>query len=268
LWQLKALGLQEVVLVSVIESLDEQVPGLDDYRERQQVLLTAYLHDIARRLEVQVNVVTELRCGRPDAEIRKVASTTNADLVFLTTHGRSGITRWSIGSVADKVIRQADRPTLVLGPEAAKQEVVRDIKRILVPLDGSVAAEHALTVANEWAGKLDATLHLVRVVSLVPLMAADPVTGYYPAELLTAVEDAATDYLKETAKKPGLAKLHATVMKGDPAQELTSYATENEIDLVVMASHGRGGAVRAVLGSTADRMLHGPAPVLVLPVRQ
>ncbi|HEY7270963.1 MAG TPA: universal stress protein [Dehalococcoidia bacterium] len=265
LWQLKGLGRQEVVLVGVITDTDEAVQGLDAYTEKAQVLMAAYLHDTAKKLELQADVTTQLRFGKADVEVRKVADSIGADFVLLTTHGRSGFERWSVGSVADKIIRGADRPTLVIGPRAMKQEPLREIKRILVPLDGSEVGEKAVSVGAQWAKALDASLHIVRVVSLAPLMASDPLTGYYPAEMITAVEDAASEYLKEIAGRPGLGTVKASIMHGDAATELTSYVEGNAIDLVIMTSRGRGGAARTVLGSTADRMLHGPAPVLILP---
>lgn len=88
--------------------------------------------------------------------------------------------------------------------------------------------------------------------------------GVYPVDLIQAVEDEAKTFLVEKAKTLGATrKVTTTLLSGSPAEQILMHMQEQQIDLVVVASRGRAGVVRATLGSVADRLLHGPAPVLV-----
>jgi len=266
---LKPLGIGSVVLMAVCEDFDHgaETRGANDFYARQSVLYTAYLRDASRRLAATMacDVRGELRCGRPADEIRKLARAEQVDLIVMSTHGRSGLTRWAIGSVADKVLRSVEQPMFVIGPKAARKGAPGAIARIAVPLDGSTPAEAALKPARDWAAALDARLYLVRAVDL-PAFPAEEALIYSP-ELVEAARRAAAQYLDEV--KAGLAgvDVQTAVVVGPPAVQLTSYCRDRKIDLVVMTTHGRGALARAILGSTTDRLLHGPAPVLVIPSR-
>jgi nucleotide-binding universal stress UspA family protein len=186
----------------------------------------------------------------------------SVDLIVIATHGRDGIARWRLGSVADKIVRQAGCPTLVIGPNVVIELAPYSLRRILVPLDGSALAEEALTIATWFAERTGAELGLVRAVTPPPVDAA---MGAYPIDILTAMEDTARNYL--TDKVDGLkgrAEARTTLLIGPAPEQLLEYEKPNAIDLVIIASHGRAGVARAVLGSVTDRMLHGSAPVLVL----
>lgn len=263
---LKPLGDIRVALVAVVETYDgESVRGLAAYLEREHKLLTAYLEKTSEALARQLgaSVDAEVRTGAPDEEILEHAEARQADLLILTTHGRSGIGRWTIGSVADKVVRRAERMTLVIGPNAAKRGPSEAIRQILVPLDGSLLAEQALEPGVSWGTRLGARLHLVRVVPL-PTVPVDASLTPYTPDILEAMRDAAVTYLERIKVKAGLPDILTDVPLGPAADGLITYEEENGIDLVVMTSHGRRGLARSVLGSVTDRVLHGPAPVLIV----
>lgn len=265
---LEAVGIESVVLVAVVEEFDEgaEIRGSEEFFERQSVLYSAYLADAAKKLTQAVGyeVRTELWAGVPDQEIQKVATAREIDLLMLTTHGRSGISRWTIGSVADKIIRRADRPTFVVGPQAVARGASAAIKRILAPVDGSGLGERGLVYAGNWAKALSAELHVVRVVNL-PVMTPEDSLVAYNADVMQSLRDAAEHYLRQLPATTGVKPASTAVLTGSTASELIGYCEEQGIDLVVMSSHGRRGMMRAVLGSTTDRMLHAPAPVLIVP---
>jgi nucleotide-binding universal stress UspA family protein len=137
------------------------------------------------------------------------------------------------------------------------------LNRVLVPLDGSALSEEALSVAAFVAQKLGGNLDLVRVVSLTPV-AYDQTMGVYPIDLLTSMEEAAKTYLQRMADSVPGVETRTSLLLGSAGDQLLEYLKENPASLVVMASHGKGGFVRAALGSVTDRLLHGPSPVLVL----
>ena len=213
-------------------------------------------------LAVEVN----LRAGRPAEQILEAIEQLQPKLLVMSTHGRSGITRWFYGSVASRLTRETPVPTLFIGPHARERAARPEpIGRILVPLDGSPLAESALTTAEELANALGAQLLLVEAVwtgtqNFVWDIPIDTI-GQIENELAKAAEE----YLARTAagfhtQTPATTK----VLHSQPADALTDFVARERIDLVVMTSHCRAGVSRMVLGSVADRMLQCGAPVLLV----
>lgn len=225
------------------------------------------------------------------------------DLIVMTTHGRTGLARWALGSVADKVIRHAGMPTLVLPDQASpppcpQPDALRRVT-ILVPLDGSTTAESAIVPAAQIAVALsgggEAALHLVRVVETdVDAAPPWPVDGVAPPPVDdSAALDAAKSYLASLVgevRAERLAGLPVQVtwsavlgeqsgaLQSDVAAAIIRVAETGEAaeglgpasrcDLVGMATHGRGGVRRWALGSITDRVLHAIGlPTLVVPPR-
>ena len=264
---LKTLGVEDIRLVSVWESPWEQAEadGKDDdfvdATEKGRAYLEAYLNQQGETVTAAgFNVERVCRVGRASDEI--VEACEGVDLVLIATHGRTGVSRWWLGSVADNVIRGAGCPVLVIGPNVS-QDLSPDIKRILLPLDGSPEAEQALPVATWIAGLTGAEIDVVRSLSLTPV-AYDPGMGVYSADLITSMEDAVTEYLAQVQKRLEGHKATTTMMVGAAAEMLFEHLSERPAGLVIMTSHGRSGVKRVALGSVTDRVLHGPAPVLVM----
>jgi nucleotide-binding universal stress UspA family protein len=268
----QTLGVKKIVLVGVWESLwQEQSLGrrddeLRELAEKGRSYLHSYLTDQAERVKgLGFEVELDVRVGRAADEVLESANKGGADLIIIATHGRDGMARWRLGSVADKIVRHAECPTLVVGPNVNTELAPYSLSRILVPLDGSALAEEALPVAIWIAQANGAELDLVRVVSLV--IPGDGIYGGmgYSYDLLTDIEDAARAYLAGVAKKlEGKVSARTQLLLGYAPDQLLAHIEHTPAQLVVLASHGRSGVVRTALGSVADRLLHGPAPVLVL----
>jgi nucleotide-binding universal stress UspA family protein len=269
---LKCLGETKVLLVGVVNELREVQAVNPDAEEREENLLLTYLTEVASEVGEHLGIAVETKVlkGVPAARLVEEAETSAADLLVITTHGRSGISRWRFGSVADKVIRSARTNTLVIGPKAVEQakwfdtRIMPTFQSILVPLDGSPLAEAALPVAENLAESFGATLHLVRAVEM-PFLTGDIAGGEinYMPEMLDSLIANAQEYLAGVVTRVK-EKTVSTVCRGPTAIQLSEYVEENQIDLIVMTSHGRGGIARAALGSVTDRMLGGPAPVLIV----
>jgi nucleotide-binding universal stress UspA family protein len=265
---LKTLGVDGLRLVSVWESAweesetDGQQQQFGETTEKGRAYLEAYLKQQADKLQKEngFQVEHEVRVGRASEEVLEACG--GIDLVLIATHGRTGVARWWLGSVADVVIREAACPALVIGPNVS-QELAPDVKRIMLPLDGSAEAEEALPVATWIAGLTGAELDVVRTLSLTPV-AYDPGMGVYSADLIDSMEDAVRSYLAEINTRLAGKKATTTMRIGSPGEMLYQHLEERPADLVVMTSHGRSGVRRAALGSVTDRLLHGPAPVLVI----
>lgn len=267
----KTLGFSKVRLVSAWDNVwseKEAIQGRpageqEEIAEKGRSYLAAYLNQhIAHVQGLGFETETNVRIGRAAEEVLYVAQ--DADLILIATHGRSGIARLRLGSVADRIIREAPCPTLVVGPNVNIDLAPFAVKRVVLPLDGTELGEQALPLASWIASLTGAELDLIRCVSLTSV-AYDPSMGVYPVDLVSAMEDAVNAYLAEVAKR--LAPKHKvnTLMRlGSAGELIIEHLSATKADLVVMASHGRGGVARAALGSVAGQVLHGPAPVLIV----
>jgi nucleotide-binding universal stress UspA family protein len=222
----------------------------------------AYLEATAEPLRTTgLAVQIEVRFGRPADEIDAAADELAADLIVMSTHGRTGVARWVRGSVADAVLRRGSTPVLAINTTHA--EGAWPPKRIAVPLDGSPEAENTLDRAHDLAVRFDADLDLVRVIAWPPYTgeAALPLTRQ---EVEAELEGEALDYLETVRERMAYPKAHGVVLRGSAADELVAYASGLHVDLFVMSAHGHGGLIRMALGSVTDRLIAaGIAPVLV-----
>src|SRR3954452_3580726 len=268
---LKSLGFDSLRLVSVWEENWENVAAgqhdeLAAHGERGQAYLDAYLKERTAEAErAGFTVESIVKVGKAADEVLEQASN-GIDLACIATHGRTGLRRWRLGSVADKLSRETPCPDLVIGPNVEVELENYTVKRIVVALDGSELSEEALPVAAWIADKTGASLDLIRAVSLTP-MAMDPSLGLYPVDLVSAVEDAAKEYLAAKAhdlQAGGKRTVTASILLGAPGEQLVEYLEKDPPSLVVMATRGHSGLARLALGSVTDHVLHGPSPVLVL----
>jgi nucleotide-binding universal stress UspA family protein len=217
------------------------------------------------------------RAGRPDTrvivrpgnaseEIRAVAAETGARCIAIATHGRSGIGRWVYGSTASSLLRSSDMPVLTIGPKVLQQPAGEiSFKRVMVPLDGSKTSEQVLPQAGRLAKKLGATAVLVRSIQWAAQAYPYTLPDTYVPQLDKELEEGAKEYLRGCKGSLGAdAAVEAFVVRGPTADSLLDFAEQQHADLVVMATHARSGIARAALGSVADRMLQGPAPVLLM----
>ncbi|HWC31431.1 MAG TPA: universal stress protein [Dehalococcoidia bacterium] len=269
---LRPLGVTEARLISAIELLPVAIRREYEDEEREYNLLSAYQQKVADdlRLHTGLEVSIEVVRGQAAEVILQDVRDYRPDYLIVSTHGSSGLSRLRFGSVADKVIRGADCSTLVVGPLAAEQDswlesrLMPVFKSVLVPLDGSKLAEQALPEAESFADAFGAKLHVVTAVA-APFLGLGEAWASSTRDVSDDPVAYAKQYLDELRQnRPALASSSVDVRMGPADQVLREYIAENGIDLVIMTSHGRGGVVRTALGSTTDRLLGGPAPILVV----
>jgi nucleotide-binding universal stress UspA family protein len=182
--------------------------------------------------------------GSPAAALLDYEQEVHPDLVVMATHGRTGLARFVRGSVADSMVRDGSAPVLLV---RSFGDEVKELKTAVVPLDGSALAEQALRVIEELAGKPLEQVFLLRIV--------DSAAGRADA----------WSYLEELATQLPRTRLGVDfdVRIGHPAELIRERA--HGMDVVVMATHGRGGFDRFRHGSVATEILHeSPAPVLLV----
>ena len=212
----------------------------------------------------------------PDVICDRVRETA-ADLIVMTSHGRTGLGRMWLGSVADAVVRNSPVPVLVLRPivDANDRRAAHHLfKHVLIPLDGSALAADIFPTATAIAQAGGAKITLARVITPVP--ALTPVDATVPLAYTPIVPDevatkhlasevaAELDEIAQRLKEHGHVDVKAEVIVDErAAQAIIDYARANDVDLVAMCTHGRG-ASRLLVGSVADKVLRGSGlPILL-----
>ncbi len=185
------------------------------------------------------------------------------DLVVMGTHGRRGVRRMILGSVTEEVVRKAHCPVLTIRTEA-EGPPRQAVRRILVPVDFSEAAERAVEHAIEIAQTYGAEIHLLHVVEQVVYPSVYGYeASYFPTEeVVGAVEDRLADIARDEI---GYEHVQIAATVGDAPLTILDYMNTNGVDLLVIATHGRSGLDWILLGSVTERVLRqSPVPVFVV----
>ena len=267
-----------VALVAVVEPVPN-VPvlargELDEEEARMRTLLGEDLHAKAVALAAKGFAVTsEVRLGDPAEQIICRAGVYHADLIALTTHGRMGMSRWLLGSVATRVLQGASVATLIIRPDMHRSaEAPPAIASLIVLLDGSALAAEAIPVARELARQLHVPVECVRVVDDRDKgLFYGPYSQMYAHDLWEKTRaklcEEADRYLRDIAERLRATGLAAsgTVLSGLAAEELTQYLADRPHALAIMTTHGRSGVSRWMLGSVAEKLAtSATVPILVL----
>ena len=228
----------------------------------------AYLDEMAGLIRSDgVTVETAVKDGDPADCILEEADKDAGTLIAMTTHGRSGVGRWLLGSVTDKIVRGGRHPMLVT---RAQEGGAHPVNRVVLTLDGSELSEQAIPHAVEMAKALGVGVTVLRAVSLNPY--GEALTEYaslHPSQDMAGeMESEAQDYIRaKTAelRASGLADVTGSIVTGYPATVILDEVGEAGDKLVTMATHGRAGVARLLLGSVTDRVVrHSAGPVFVV----
>lgn len=273
---LAAAARGEIILVRVALAPAPMTIEAADFERMQRIALgeaESYLARIAATTPPQVSVKTVVLYGRVARRLIETVHEFGADAVVMATHGRTGLPHLLYGSVAEALLAQSPVPVLLVHArpgEAPVDAFDPAYARVVVPLDGSSFAEAALEPAADLVGTTG-ELILTCVVEPPAKVERDE-TGHVIA-YLDQQEEATTrearDYMLEVARQleqshPGI-RTRADVRLGEPAAGITMSVIDRTADLVVMATHGRTGLSRALVGSVAGAVLRdGNAPVLLV----
>jgi len=204
--------------------------------------------------------------ARPAAEvILTYADDNNIDFIVMGTHGRRGPRRFLLGSITEEVIRRASCPVFTVRT-GKKAWPMPQIDRILVPVDFSHKTRQIIGVAARFAEHYDASITLMHVVNLefYPFYGypVDPIREI-EQNILVSSETKLNEYVSEL-QGAGIIT-NWTTDSGHPAQQIRSFADENDFDLIVVGSHGRSGFDRAMVGSISEKVLRSAhCPVVVV----
>ena len=271
----RLLGKAEALPIVLLRVIEPAPPDLIGFSQGVEIIANIaaqeYLDSVATSLkEDGLDVASLVSEGNPASCIADEGNRESGTLIAMSTHGYSGITRWMMGSVTDKVLHATTNPLLIVRAreQAATPPEVRLVS-VIVPLDESPFAEQILPHVVSLAKALR--------LKVTPVSVTPPVDAYYRyAEHTTAnwddvalaVNNQAAGYLREVSKKllsSGVPSVEERLLHGSPATAIIDLARETPDNLVMMTTHGRSGLGRWVLGSVADRVVRNSGdPVLVV----
>lgn len=266
--ELLAVHLPRIVLPGEPTASGFDAPS--DAEERDT--LSRYLDDATCRLrsvDAAPVLGSQVLEGRAAPTIAAHAEHTGADLVVLTSHGRGGLSRYWLGSVADHLLRRLRVPLLVVRPAAGAPASLAPatLRRVLVPIDETPASEQAIDAAVAVAGAADVRYTLLRVVPPIP-RAVRMVTGAAAlerrADAWRAQAEASLGALERRLRTRGLDVTCVVRQHVQPAEDIIAFVEAHGTDVIALATHGRGMVERFLLGSVADKVLRtAHVPVLV-----
>jgi nucleotide-binding universal stress UspA family protein len=217
---------------------------------------------------VGLEASADIYVGSPAEMIVDIAAQAPATLIAMATHGYSGLKRWAMGSTADKVVHAATTPVFVVRGRSQPLAEAPRLRRVLVPQDGSAFARQALPLASELAVTTGAEVVLLEAIERTNLLEPSRL-GRPRSELEEMFRElqprvrAELEMLVTGLHTEGVTA-RAIVQIGDAADVIVELAEREQVDLVIMATHGYSGIKRWALGSVADKVLHASTAPLIL----
>ncbi len=265
----------ELVMLHVVALHDEdpyhpghKFPDIRAYYDQLASTADSNMKKVKQQRASHINVRHEVRRGvSPGDVVLDFIQENGIDLVAMGTHGRNAVTRFLLGSIAEKIIHHAPCPVLTSRADPGGEDIRKGYKRILVPTDFSPASERALDFALQLFPAGAGELHVVHVVD-------DGIHPAYYAGGETSLFDLLPDLHKRSlaaidkflmAKVPENITVSRKVLEGGVAARISSYGRDNRINLVVMGARGAGRLEEFILGSNADRVVRkAHSPVLTV----
>jgi nucleotide-binding universal stress UspA family protein len=261
-----------ITLLAVIETVagfsTEKKHYFDTLIEDSMRNSEEYLEKISKTFP-GASIQYRVEKGRAEDAIITNAAADTGTLVTMATHGRSGLNLWLLGSVAEKVVRQANNPVLVVrANEQASSQGEAALDSILVPLDGSALAESVLPYVVELAKDFHAKVTLLRSYSLKQVMFS--FEQYTPDldELKGELKWEAMSYLDQKVaelKSRGIVDVFCSVTEGDAAETIIEMSQRAPNTLIAMSSHSGSTIKHWVLGNVTEKVLrHANKPILTI----
>lgn len=257
-----ATTFESTIHIVHVLSMGEISPALrdetrDELTERGQAITSA-VRDVASNAGLETTVEVIETTDSIHETLVEYTTDHDIDLLAMGTSSPSGLSRFLMGSITRRTLRAVDVPVLTVNPDTSPSSRVESI---LLPTDGSAGAEAAAEYALDLAEALDASLHVINVVDVT-----GPWETLESDQLISSFEMAgqeAVDSVLERSEQLDISSVQASVLDGSPSEVTIEYATDKNLDLIVMGTHGRSGLDRVLLGSVAERVIgHAIQPVV------
>lgn len=233
----------------------------DDVLHHMRQLVTSAVGDAA-------DITFDTEAGDPARIIVEQSLAAAADLVVMGTHGRSGFERFLIGSVAEKVLRKAACPVLLVPPHATTTSPADvTFRNVLCPVDFSPSALQALGFAFELAADRGATVRVLYAVDWLPEEELRTNAHFNVPEYREYVVEEAAARLRTLLAREARASIaiEPVIAVGRAYREILRVAADAPTDLIVMGAQGRGGLGLTLFGSTTQQVVRAATcPVLTV----
>lgn len=234
--------------------------------DRARAAFTSYFKQFRKdHASPERPIVIEVAENDPATAIVELAETHQADLIVMSSHGYSGLTRFVMGSVAERVLHGAPCPVLI-------KRGTTPLKHMLIPLDGSPLSEGVLETALTVARGLGCRVTLFEAIeplSLAEMEILEDMERGMGSAFQQEQQDRVRDYLHEIAKTQtgALGEVTRVVVHGPPAETILEYARTHAVDLIAMSTHGRTGLQRWMYGSVTEKVLRAATDCSMLIAR-
>jgi nucleotide-binding universal stress UspA family protein len=239
--------------VAPFDGVEPSVEVLENWRNSAQSELEALAAECISTSKADISV--DLLDGPIAERLEGYAQGNKFDLIVISSHGRGGMSRLSLGSVTDSLIRHTQIPVLVVKsvPSYLNPRASDTFRRIIVPLDGSTLAEQILPRVRLLA-KLEESdvtlLHVLAPQNQLHEERADLTPPWWSRHI--AVSKAYLARIEAKMRREGLLVATEVVVGENVPRAICDYATSQRADLIAIATHGRGGLARMIRGSVAD----------------
>jgi len=255
----------EVLMIGICEAEqnDEDKTCLL-YIDTKAEHLRSYAGDSSVRFNAEVLI------GKADLKIIDHAKEKDIGLIFMTSHGRSGVMPWSLGSTVSKVLYKACVPVIVVRAKDNSRKVEKKsiFNKILIPLDGSDSSAEVLPYIAELTSKIESEVVLYHVIEkgkhVHTLGGLDFVP--YKDQDINIKKAKIIDYLEQESLKlkNTLAKVRSEVRIGEDAREIIKFAKKEDCSMIAMATHGHSGIEGWIHGSVTYKILRGSDKTVML----
>jgi len=264
----------EITIYHVVALFNDDPANPEAYLKNLQKAISVSeeaLDDRQTKLEHKGTLKVKTKVSRAISiadEILNYSKEGSFDLIIIGTHGRAGISRFLMGSVAERIIRHTSCPVISIKDQHGEKDLHSKIKKIIVGVDFSEYSKQALTQAADFAKIFNARLEVMHVIEelLHPSFYATGESSIFDLNpdlykrSRKVLEDFAHETLAETTD------LNVYVMEGRPHAEIVHFADSDQADLIVMATHGLSGLDHFLIGSNSEKVARkSNIPVLILP---
>ena len=207
--------------------------------------------------------------GEPAASIIDFAGKNDVSLIAISTHGRTGVSQWLLGSIASKVVQRSHIPVfLIRSSQPAKTPADKELQKILLTLDGSQFSEAIIPYVEKLAEAMGSEVTLLRVVepSKLPQLAAYADRERYEKDFIDKLKKDAKSYLdkKKTALAGKGIKVNSALLEGKADETILQYAEDKSVNLIALTTHGFSGVNKWAYGSVASRIIEGSSQPTLL----
>ncbi|UCH58482.1 MAG: universal stress protein, partial [Anaerolineales bacterium] len=257
--------------MTLLSSVKDHTPALQEQFEATKATREAYLQEVVSELETQGYAVKyTLRPGHIADATRGLIEENGIDLVITTTRGKSGAHHWLTGGVSAKLVRTIDIPILLVQALDEGNGAEPKIERIMAALDGSIYSENVLPYARAISKAFGSELILMSVPAVPGVESYRAAADVVETIRSKAVENMQKflEAVARSLREDGL-NVRTLVTGSMPARTIIEAAEQEEADMIMLTSRGRGGLALLMMGSVAQRVVQNtPGPIFMVPIPQ